>query len=77
MYGCAGKTDLWSCTPFQSVVQRVLLTNESAITCLSSACASALFVSVIWPRQRATQSLQYSIMLLSAGEEDEVGRRRT
>lgn len=58
------KTHLSSCTPSQSVVHRVLLTNESAITFLNSACAASLFESVICPRQRATHSLRYNCSLV-------------
>ena len=38
---------LFNCTPAQSVVHSVLAAKESAITCFNSACASALFESVI------------------------------
>lgn len=42
----------------QSVVQRERAAKASDITCLSSACTSDLFVSVIWPRHFATHSLR-------------------
>ena len=50
--------NLCNCMAGQSVVQRVRAAKASDITCLSSACTSDLFVSVIWPRHFATHSLR-------------------
>ena len=61
---------LFNCTPAQSVVHSVLAAKESAITCFSSACASALFESVIWPRHCATHSLSRGEHDIERAEDD-------